>query len=194
MKMDGRTLPAFLGKARVIRVDPCSSVVSPAGTLRRRHLLRCLSSDEGGTYDVLIMLSRSLMPPGWLAAAVIGLLLLLVAATGCTPSPREGGFDSPDPAAKLYAIVRAGQQRDRSAVPRLIEQLDSDDMAVRMYAIQALERITGTRLGYRYYAPPAQRRQMVQRWVEAHREGRFTDSELVSDGGEAETGQMAHER
>ena len=101
---------------------------------------------------------------------IVTAMLLLPA---CAPSALEGTFNSPDPAAKLNAIRRAGIERDRSAIPRLIEQLDSDDPSVRMFAIGALDRITGTRLGYNYYDPPAERRAAVDRWVRAYHEHRF---------------------
>lgn len=92
-------------------------------------------------------------------------LPLLWVAVGCTPPASEGGFDSPDPAAKLYAIRAAGEAQDQDAIPHLIEQLDCDDAAVRMYAIVALEKITGQRLGYDPYAPAHKRREAVNRWA-----------------------------
>lgn len=101
------------------------------------------------------------------------LLMAPLGIGGCTPAVSEGDFYSPDPGTKLYAITRAGQTRDRSAVPHLIEQLESDDQAVRMYAIVALEKITGTRLGYVHHAPEHQRQEAVDRWVTAYRSGEF---------------------
>ncbi|MAE63080.1 MAG: hypothetical protein CMJ18_02305 [Phycisphaeraceae bacterium] len=99
---------------------------------------------------------------------IIFCLLLL----GCAPPPaRDGGFHSDDPASKLYAIVRAGSDADHDSIPHLIEQLDHDDPAVRMFAIVALERITGDRLGYNPYAPLHGRRAAVERWTEAYRRG-----------------------
>ena len=111
----------------------------------------------------------------------VGLLCSLLAASaaaagGCA-GPREVGFNANDPGAKLAAIIQAGREKDREAIPHLIEQLESDDQAVRMYAILALERITGTRKGYRYYAPPAERKNAVRRWVQAYREGQPDDDE-----------------
>ena len=112
-----------------------------------------------------------------------GLILWIAVATaalgatggGCAPAKSEGDFHSADPGVKLYAITRAGRERDRSAIPHLIEQLDSDDHAVRMYSIVALERITGTRLGYVHHAPEHRRREAIERWVEAYRAGEFDD-------------------
>ena len=99
--------------------------------------------------------------------------LTTLAGCGGPPAASEGGFDSADPASRLYAIRRAGGQRDVAAVPDLIESLESDDPAVRMLAIAALQRITGTRMGYDPYALPAARQDAVDAWLEAWRSGRL---------------------
>jgi HEAT repeat protein len=85
----------------------------------------------------------------------------------CAPPASRGGFDSPDPASRLYAIERAMKHGDRAAVPRIVEQLDSDDPAVRLLAIAALEQLTGETRGYRYDDPPWMREEAVRRWTEA---------------------------
>lgn len=105
------------------------------------------------------------------AAGCLGL-----AAGGCGPPAIEGGFDSPNPAAKLFAIQYAAQQRDVAAVPHLVEQLDSEDPAVRMMAISALQDICGETCGYSFSDPRWKRDQAVQCWVEAVQSGRFTIS------------------
>ena len=99
----------------------------------------------------------------------------LTALGGCggAPAASEGGFDSIDPASRLYAIRRAGAQRDVAAVPDLIESLESDDPAVRMMAIVALERITGARMGYDPYARRPARQEAVDAWAEAWRSGQL---------------------
>jgi len=107
----------------------------------------------------------------WLRCTIL-LLALCVAApqlTGCFggPSPSEGDLHSDDPAAKLYAIRKAGAQRDTSAVPDLVELLDHDDPAVRIMSIQALERITGERKGYEPYASRAAREPAITRWEQS---------------------------
>ncbi len=104
---------------------------------------------------------------GWL------LTMILAALAACTPPASEGGFDSPDPASKLYAIQRAGEQQDRAAIPDLVEQLGSDDPAVRMMSINALERITGERLGYNPYGSLPERQDAIEGWAAAVREGKF---------------------
>lgn len=100
----------------------------------------------------------------------VGVVLLV----GCGgPAGWREGFDSPDPASRLRAIVRAGHRRQHEAVPDLIEALESDDPVVRMMAIGALERITGTRRGYNPYGPPVDRQGAVDAWLEAWRRGQL---------------------
>ncbi len=118
--------------------------------------------------------------------ARIGILIAAAGLlAGCAPASEEGGFDSANPAAQLYAIRDAGVSRDRTKIPALIEQLESDDPAVRLLSIQALERITGTRLGYNYFAPSHERAKAVQGWVEAYESGRFDKPTSGSSGGKA---------
>jgi hypothetical protein len=114
-------------------------------------------------------------------ALVTAAMLLAGSIGGCGTDMRTRGFDSPDPQAKLDAIVAAGQTRDKAAIPDLVHQLDSDDPAVRMYAITALQRITGTRLGYSPYAAQLQRQAAVETWVAAVKDGRF--ARLAQQGG-----------
>ena len=108
-----------------------------------------------------------------------GYLVLLVCLTplvGCTPSALDGTFNSPDPAAKLNAIKTAGINRDATAIPHLIQQLESDDPSVRLFAIGALERITGTRLGYIPYDPPTKRRAAIEGWLRAYHADDYSGS------------------
>lgn len=89
-------------------------------------------------------------------------LLLIV---GCRFPAREGGFDSVHPSARLSAIERAARQGDRTALPRIVESLDADDPLERFLAIQSLERLTGTTLGYDHAAPRSDREDAVVRWL-----------------------------
>jgi hypothetical protein len=96
-------------------------------------------------------------------------MMAAVAATlsACGPPASQGGFDSANPAAKMYAIEQAARSGDRTAVRQIVEQLDSDDPAVRMLAIATLQRLTGRTYGYRDFDPPEVRRQAIQRWSAA---------------------------
>jgi HEAT repeat protein len=106
-----------------------------------------------------------------LHAALVG--ALLVSGQGCAPPraryPQALQSDRTDQ--RIWAIRRAAENQDRSVVGILVERLDDEDEAVRFYAILALERITGTRLGYRYGAPERERRQAILAWGRYLRQG-----------------------
>jgi hypothetical protein len=104
-----------------------------------------------------------------MTAARIAALFLLPALAACGPSATAGGFDSANPAGKLYAIEQAARTQDRAAIPRIIEQLASDDPAVRAVAIATLQKLTGETYGYRDYDPPSQRQAAIDRWIDALR-------------------------
>lgn len=70
----------------------------------------------------------------------------------------------PDPTVKIPAYKQAVRKKDRAAVQQLVTDLDSDDPAVRFYAIQSLRRLTGETFGYRYYDGDETRRPAVQEW------------------------------
>lgn len=88
---------------------------------------------------------------------------LLVVVAGCV-----GGYkpdlQSPDPAARIRAIVEVANEGKTSAVPALVDRLEDEDEGVRFYAIEALKRLTGEDMGYRYYESAYERRPAVERW------------------------------
>ena len=96
-------------------------------------------------------------------------LLLISCASGqllaCGPTIRPS-FDSPEPAARNAAIVRAASNRDKRATPELIRLLSSDDPATRLLSIAALERINATTHGYNYTDSEQQRNDSIKRWLE----------------------------
>lgn len=100
-------------------------------------------------------------------------LLILMMLFSCGPAARDGGFNSANPAAKMYAIEYAACNGDRSAIGHIIEQLDSDDPAVRCLAIAGLKRLTGQTYGYHDYDSRDQRRQAIDRWVQALQSGQL---------------------
>ncbi len=120
---------------------------------------------------------RHMGSPGGRSTSIAGLALagLALGLSGCFPS-LDPAFDSPAPSKRLDAIVDAAAQDDRSTIAPLIDKLDSDDPAERMFAIRALERISGGRtFGYRYADPEWLRRDSVNRWVE-WAESEFADT------------------
>ncbi len=96
-----------------------------------------------------------------------GLLLLC----SCGPASTQGGFDSPSPVARSLAIEQAVRAHDLRAVPKIVEQLDADDPAIRMLAINALYRLTGETYGFRHSDPPHDRHAAIQEWVDAVQSG-----------------------
>jgi len=97
----------------------------------------------------------------------IAVLATSLGGWSCGPSALDGGFDSANPAAKLFAIEKAAEAEDRSpeTLRRIVEQLASDDPAVRLIAIGALERLTGENHGYHHDGGPIERRAAIRRWV-----------------------------
>ena len=101
------------------------------------------------------------------AVAVAGAAVLTALAVGGCTAPRGPlVVTDPDPSVKIPAIKKAVRKKDRNAVKQLVTDLDSDDPAVRFYAINGLHKITGLRLGYDYYADEEERQAAVRRWQE----------------------------
>lgn len=97
----------------------------------------------------------------WSTAGVLPLATLLSA---CAPSMVEG-FDSPEPAARNVAIVRAvDQPPDHATDAALVDMLRSDDPVTRLLAISVLERRTGQRLGYDPSSDAEARAAAVAEW------------------------------
>lgn len=96
----------------------------------------------------------------------IFVLALSAADLSCTaPRPAPNVAD-PDPQVNIAGIREMVARKDRSKLPALVDQLDSDDPAVRMYAIHALETFAGQRFGYEYYFDDEQRKPSLARWRE----------------------------
>jgi len=93
----------------------------------------------------------------------------LCLAAGCGPSSGSSGtlyqrLQSEDPSVRISAIVQAADEKDRKAVPYLVERLSDAESDVRFFAYISLQKITGQTMGYRYYDPPQERAEAVQRW------------------------------
>jgi HEAT repeat protein len=81
-------------------------------------------------------------------------------------TPQLSDLDNPNPMVKIMAIKWAGDGRMSSAVPQLVNLLEDEDRSVRLYSIQALQRITGTDCGYDYKDPADVRAEAVKCWRE----------------------------
>ncbi len=96
--------------------------------------------------------------------AALAVLCALVLAMACRPrAPRQPLMDN-DPVFVNPAIKRSAQAERLRDVPRLIELLDSDDSAIRLYASHALRDLTGESFGYQFWASAAQRQPAIDRW------------------------------
>jgi hypothetical protein len=119
---------------------------------------------------------------------------------GCTakdasPARRLEAREASD---RILAIIeltertRAAPSEHRSehrqpVIPLLVDRLDDEDEGVRFYAILALEKLTGTRLGYDYRAPARERRVEVRRW----REHVLSQSDRIAPPGSSAGGDPA---
>ena len=99
----------------------------------------------------------------WIGGAVGVVLLAGAGGPGCfSRDPID--ITSDDPASKIPAIHRAAREQDPAAVRQLVADLESEDPAVRFYAIRALRELVSEDFGYRYWATDEQRESAVQRW------------------------------
>jgi hypothetical protein len=96
---------------------------------------------------------------------------MLLACSSCGPAPVDDGFSEGVSWHRMKAILDAARTGDESAVDRIIEQLDSDDPAVRMVAIEALERLADETMGHVHYDDLASRDAAVDRWVRSRNGG-----------------------
>jgi hypothetical protein len=104
-----------------------------------------------------------------LVSLKFGLVLaicILGSAVGCTASRDELSVGARDPALKIPGMKRAVREKDLRTTKQLVEDLDSDDPAVRFYAINALRRLTGEDYQYRYYDDEVQRKPALAKWEE----------------------------
>jgi hypothetical protein len=94
----------------------------------------------------------------WLASVAS-----FVGVAGCGPRPVKD-VSNPDPSGKIPAIELAANNRNWRAVPQMVKDLESDDPAIRFYAIEGLRRITGQTFAYHYYEDESQRQPAVEHW------------------------------
>ena len=73
----------------------------------------------------------------------------------------------------IPAIKMAVSAHDLNACAELVKDLDSDDPAVRFYAIEGLQKLTGESFSYRYYDDETRRVPALKKWQQwlAEREG-----------------------
>jgi hypothetical protein len=97
--------------------------------------------------------------------------LLTVGGLGCCAAGCFGGggrepvsLKARDPASKIPAIKKAAAARETETAPFLVKSLESEDPAVRFYAIRGLQDLTGETFGYTWYADEQHRRGPLNQW------------------------------
>lgn len=102
---------------------------------------------------------------------ICGLALL-----GCSGYTGPRSVVNEDPAVKIPEIREAVARGDKSVMPHLVNDLDNDDPAVRLYAIGALQRLSGQNIAYDWTEEDrAARRPAIDKWrayVEGAEEGK----------------------
>ena len=93
---------------------------------------------------------------------VFGLMIFLPGCGG--PAGLAERLQSELASERARACIEAGQRRDTTVIPLLVERLEDDDADVRFFAILALKKITHKDMGYHYYDDYKNRVQAVQRW------------------------------
>lgn len=99
---------------------------------------------------------------------------LLASLCACGSGGGRRDLQSRYPLDRARAIVDAAERGDAESVHQLVTLLEDDDGAIRMYAILALERLSGQTYGYRYHDPEPARAEAVRRWRDALRAGKVT--------------------
>jgi hypothetical protein len=102
--------------------------------------------------------------------STIGLGAALIAMAAAGSCAASGGasnlLESPDPQIRIQAIQDAADDGRIEVIPILVDRLEDEDQAVRLFAIMALERLVETRLDFCYWDPPRLREEAVARWRE----------------------------
>ena len=102
---------------------------------------------------------------GWLLLCVVS--ILFVAGCGNSQLGRQiqaSDLEDPNPTVRILAIKRAGENKNTSVIPQLVDSLGDEDRSVRFYAIAALKEITGTDNGFDYKDSPELQAEAVERW------------------------------
>jgi len=115
--------------------------------------------------------------------ALLASIPLALAISGCSAPRPTIEVTNPDPSGKIPAMKKAVREHDLTVVRQLVKDLDSDDPAVRLFAIQALEKLTGQRYGYEYYADELQRKPALSAWQQwlAQQEGQAPPARPADD-------------
>jgi hypothetical protein len=91
-------------------------------------------------------------------------LVLSSLAAGCSGTTGPQTVANPDPGVKVPIIRAAVDRHDTSVIPQLIDDLNDDDPAIRFYANDGLQKLTGQDFNYRFYDDADARKPSIDRW------------------------------
>ena len=115
---------------------------------------------------------------------ILWISLSACSLVGCgTQRDIAGDFQDEDPKTRIAAIRRAGRDKLESSVPYLVDRLTDSEAEVRMFAIIALQEITGLTHDYRHYDSTTARQEAVERWRKwlAGKRGQSPDTRPVEE-------------
>ena len=108
-------------------------------------------------------MGRTMIHHGSVVALLGCVAVASACAAGCAGVGRAPAvITSNDPASKIPAIKKAVDARRSATAPQLVRSLESEDPAVRFYAIRGLQDLTGETFGYVWYAED--RASALQKW------------------------------
>jgi hypothetical protein len=100
-------------------------------------------------------------------ALLLAGIALLVFAGGCVPPRPKLVVTNPDPTVKIPAIKKAVDEHNLAATRQMVKDLESEDPAVRFYAVEGLRKMTGEDYGYNWFDEDDDaRRPAVKKWQE----------------------------
>jgi hypothetical protein len=107
----------------------------------------------------------------------------ILAIGGCSAPRPTIDVTNPGSSGIVPAMKKAVREHDLTAVRQLVKDLDSDDPAVRLFAIHALQALTGERYEYDYYADEVQRKPALAHWQQwlAQQEGAAPSARPADD-------------
>jgi hypothetical protein len=92
------------------------------------------------------------------------IFVVLAAVAGCQTPRGPVSVNSDDPDLQIQAMEQDAGDKNSTDIPKMVADLQSDDPAIRFYAIQALRRLTHDDFGYRFYEDEDHRKAALARW------------------------------
>jgi hypothetical protein len=88
----------------------------------------------------------------------------MLAGIGCQDSRGPISVNSDDPDLQILAMKQDATTDARRDIPKMVEDLGSDDPAIRFYSIVALRELTHDDFGYHFYETDEERAPAWSRW------------------------------